>query len=208
MHHGQSYISYKLLRTWVIDVVNRVNSGIVIILKFNLTQVTIFTGKETIYTEDWNFCAQLVCFFLTLFTIFFYFWCFSWDEFAKYDIPATLDKVLGVSGASTLSYIGHSQGTTIAFAEFSRDQTWVSKVDIFIGMAPVAFVGHMISPLRYLAYISGEIEVLIVTNFVLILGRSILHGKLLQFSFWILSNVLKESHLIVVPFNLDVYYFL
>ncbi|CAB3988723.1 gastric triacylglycerol lipase-like [Paramuricea clavata] len=88
------------------------------------------------------------------------FWDFSWDEFAKYDIPATLNYILNYTQTSSLSYIGHSQGTTIAFAEFSRNQTWASKVDIFIALAPVAYVGNMVSPLKYLSYFTGEIELL------------------------------------------------
>jgi hypothetical protein len=32
-------------------------------------------------------------------------------------------------------------------------------VDIFIALAPVAYVGNMISPLKYLSYFTGEIEV-------------------------------------------------
>lgn len=88
------------------------------------------------------------------------FWDFSWDEMAKLDVPATLDYILNNTGLSSLAYIGHSQGTTIAFAEFSRNQTWASKVNIFIAMAPVTYSGNMISPLRYIAHFTGEIEFL------------------------------------------------
>ena len=88
-----------------------------------------------------------------------YIFYYSWDDFAKLDLPATIDYILSYTHMPSLSYVGHSQGTTIGFAEFSRNQTWVSKVDIFIALAPVAYVGNMISPLRYLAYFSGEIEV-------------------------------------------------
>ena len=88
------------------------------------------------------------------------FWDFSWDDFAKFDIPATLNYILNYTQSSSLSYVGHSQGTTIAFAEFSRNQTLASKVDLFIALAPVAYVGNMISPLRYLSYFTGELEFL------------------------------------------------
>lgn len=44
------------------------------------------------------------------------FWDFSWDEMAARDLPAMLTQELLVSGASQLSYIGHSQGTTIGMA--------------------------------------------------------------------------------------------
>jgi lysosomal acid lipase/cholesteryl ester hydrolase len=96
---------------------------------------------------------------LTLLTLDIYFSFHSWDDFAKSDIPATLNYILNFTKSSSLSYVGHSQGTTIAFAEFSRNQTWASKVDLFIALAPVAYVGNMVSPLKYLSYFTGEIEV-------------------------------------------------
>ena len=99
----------------------------------------------------------------------------SWDKFAKYDIPATLNFILSTSGAPSLSYIGHSQGTTIAFAEFSSDQTWLSKVDIYVALAPVAFAGNMISPIAYLAPFSREIEVCSAA-YVLFYGAFTQHG--------------------------------
>jgi lysosomal acid lipase/cholesteryl ester hydrolase len=37
------------------------------------------------------------------------FWDFSWDEMAKYDLPTHINYVLSYTGASTLSYIGHSE---------------------------------------------------------------------------------------------------
>ena len=44
------------------------------------------------------------------------FWEFSWDEMARYDIPATIDKILEVTGKKSLFYIGHSMGTTTFMA--------------------------------------------------------------------------------------------
>lgn len=86
------------------------------------------------------------------------FWDFSFDQFAKYDIPASLEFALRCSKQRKLSYIGHSQGTTIGFAAFSRNQALASKVDLFIALAPVATVGNMKSPIKYLSYFSGGIQ--------------------------------------------------
>ena len=38
---------------------------------------------------------------------------------AKYDLPANIDFVLDMTKFRSLSYVGHSQGTTQAFAAFS-----------------------------------------------------------------------------------------
>ena len=38
------------------------------------------------------------------------FWKWSWQEMAKYDLPATIDIVLETSNKKNLYYIGHSQG--------------------------------------------------------------------------------------------------
>jgi pimeloyl-ACP methyl ester carboxylesterase len=39
------------------------------------------------------------------------FWDFSWDEMAFYDAPAMINYVLATSGSSTVSWVGHSEGT-------------------------------------------------------------------------------------------------
>lgn len=59
-----------------------------------------------------------------------------------YDLPANVDFVLKATGYSTLSYVGHSQGTTQAFAGFSENEVLQSKVNFFGALAPVAYVDH------------------------------------------------------------------
>ncbi|XP_028397161.1 gastric triacylglycerol lipase-like [Dendronephthya gigantea] len=86
------------------------------------------------------------------------FWDFSFDEFAKYDLPASLEFAMARSQQRTIAYIGHSQGTTIGFAAFSRNQTLAAKINLFIALAPVATVGNMKSPIRYMSYLSGGIQ--------------------------------------------------
>merc|ERR1719409_679747 len=62
---------------------------------------------------------------------------------ARFDLPAEVDYVLAVSGAKTLTYIGHSHGTTVAFAGLALNQTLASKVDLYIAMAPVVFAYYV-----------------------------------------------------------------
>ncbi|XP_791420.1 gastric triacylglycerol lipase [Strongylocentrotus purpuratus] len=88
------------------------------------------------------------------------FWKWSWDEMAKFDLPAMLGLALKETNQPDLFYIGHSQGTTIAFAEFSRNFELAAKVKMMYALAPVARVSHMTSPLHYLTYFLPEIQFL------------------------------------------------
>jgi len=88
------------------------------------------------------------------------FWAWSLDEMARYDLPAMVDYVLEKTGQSQLYYGGHSQGTTIGFAEFSRNETLADKIKTFFAFAPVATVGHIEGPLRYISYFSKDIQAL------------------------------------------------
>ena len=66
------------------------------------------------------------------------FWDFSWYEMGKYDLPAVITKILKVTGAAKLSYIGHSQGTTQMFSALAENEAWyLERVKVFIGLGPV-----------------------------------------------------------------------
>jgi len=74
------------------------------------------------------------------------FWAWSFDEMVKYDLPTVINYVLNATGQKQLSYIGHSQGTLMGFAGFDKPEI-ASKVNIFIALAPVAWVHNSKSPL-------------------------------------------------------------
>jgi len=71
------------------------------------------------------------------------FWEFTWDDMAKYDLPAKLGFVLTTTGASNLTYVGHSEGTETAFAAFSTNAALAAKINLFVALAPVAFLGNI-----------------------------------------------------------------
>lgn len=78
------------------------------------------------------------------------FWIFSFDEMAKYDIPASVDFILKKTGQEQLFYVGHSQGTTMAFIAFSTLPKLAKKIKMFFALAPVATVKFSTSPLTKL----------------------------------------------------------
>lgn len=65
------------------------------------------------------------------------FWNWSWQEMADYDLPAMINYALQVSGEKQLFYVGHSQGTMIAFNGFADNPNLGNKVKAFFALAPV-----------------------------------------------------------------------
>ncbi|EGZ17276.1 hypothetical protein PHYSODRAFT_331273 [Phytophthora sojae] len=66
----------------------------------------------------------------------------GFDDMGLYDLPAFVNHILATTGRSTVSYVGHSEGTTQAFVGFSENQEIAEKVDYFAALAPVAWTGH------------------------------------------------------------------
>ncbi|KAI9987636.1 hypothetical protein PInf_023680 [Phytophthora infestans] len=72
---------------------------------------------------------------------------FTWGDMGTYDLPAMINYALSVSERPTLSYIGHSLGTTQAFVGFSKNQELAKVVSYFGALAPVAWTGAATSPI-------------------------------------------------------------
>ncbi|KRT85849.1 hydrolase, partial [Oryctes borbonicus] len=84
------------------------------------------------------------------------FWEFSWHEMGVYDLPTMIDYVLEKTNQRKLSYIGHSQGTTIFFVMCSELPQYNGKITAQFSLAPIAYVENMKSPLlRFLSYFKG-----------------------------------------------------
>ncbi|XP_048191330.1 lipase member K [Perognathus longimembris pacificus] len=84
------------------------------------------------------------------------YWAFSLDEMAKYDLPATINLIIEKTGQEQLYYVGHSQGTTIAFIAFSTNQELAKRIKIFFALAPVVTVKHTRSPMKKLTTLSKQ----------------------------------------------------
>ena len=79
------------------------------------------------------------------------FWDFSWDEMANIDLPSTIYYILNVTKQEKIGYVGHSQGTMIAFAQFGNLNNLVqNNVSFFGALAPVAHVGNIESPIKFI----------------------------------------------------------
>uniref|UniRef100_A0A8D8TGD5 Lipase 1 n=2 Tax=Cacopsylla melanoneura TaxID=428564 RepID=A0A8D8TGD5_9HEMI len=71
------------------------------------------------------------------------YWDFSYHEHGLYDMPASIDHILAVTGRRSLSYIGHSMGTTMFYVMASMRPSYNQKVNLHIGLAPVAYSSRM-----------------------------------------------------------------
>ena len=87
------------------------------------------------------------------------YWDFTWDEMAKYDLPTMLEYVLQTTGQEEMFYAGHSMGTTTFMVMNSLDQSWADKVELAVLLAPIGYVEHMASPIKYLVPFLGVIDV-------------------------------------------------
>lgn len=63
---------------------------------------------------------------------------------AEYDFPTQIQYALDVNANyPKLVYIGHSEGTTQAFAGLSLDNTIADQLYGFVGLGPVVSITHL-----------------------------------------------------------------
>ena len=81
------------------------------------------------------------------------FWDFSWDDMARDDLPSMIYYILNVTQQTQIGYVGHSQGTMIAFAQFGDiNSTLQNNISFYGALAPVAHLAYIKSPLKYLSF--------------------------------------------------------
>ncbi|KAI4494865.1 hypothetical protein M0804_001066 [Polistes exclamans] len=78
------------------------------------------------------------------------FWEFSFHELGIYDLPAMISYITNLK-QSNLTYIGHSMGTTSFYVMSIMRPDIASKVQMMFSFAPVAYMGHLNSPIDILA---------------------------------------------------------
>ena len=84
---------------------------------------------------------------------------YSFDQIGEFDLPAMIDKVIETTGVDKIYYGGHSMGTTSFMVMANRKTEYQEKIILANFLAPIAFVDHMTSPLRYIAPFAGSIDV-------------------------------------------------
>ena len=87
------------------------------------------------------------------------FWDFSWDDMASDDLPSMIYYILNATQHNQIGYIGHSQGTLIALAEFGNlnHPVW-NNVSFFGALAPVVHLAYVKTPIKYFFEIPTDPE--------------------------------------------------
>uniref|UniRef100_A0ACB8F897 Uncharacterized protein n=2 Tax=Sphaerodactylus townsendi TaxID=933632 RepID=A0ACB8F897_9SAUR len=78
------------------------------------------------------------------------FWDFSFHEMGIFDLPAMIDFILLETGQQQIYYVGHSQGSSIAFVAFSELPHLAEKIKIFFALAPAYNLQGLVSPIMQL----------------------------------------------------------
>ncbi|KAI8552042.1 hypothetical protein RHMOL_Rhmol06G0233600 [Rhododendron molle] len=71
------------------------------------------------------------------------YWDWSWDELAAYDLPASVQYVYDQTGQN-LHYVGHSLGTLMALAAFSKQQS-LNMTRSAALLSPIAYLDQIIT---------------------------------------------------------------
>jgi len=58
-------------------------------------------------------------------------------------MPTQIEYVLQYTGEQKLSYVGHSEGTIQAFLGLIENPTLADKMNLYIALAPIGYVGHV-----------------------------------------------------------------
>lgn len=71
----------------------------------------------------------------------------------RYDVPASVDYVLNVTGQAKLAaFVGYSLGSGLFFIGANNDQSRLNdQTEMVIGLAPTVNVAHLSNYYRYLA---------------------------------------------------------
>ena len=78
---------------------------------------------------------------------------------AEYDLPAMLEYVMKYTGQDKIFYAGHSMGTTTFMAMANKRPDILEHILLANLLAPVGYLGHTKTPIRYIAPFAGLVKV-------------------------------------------------
>ncbi|KOC65191.1 Lipase 3 [Habropoda laboriosa] len=88
------------------------------------------------------------------------FWDFSWHESGIYDLPAMITYIARLKENLLKAYIGFSMGTTCFYVMASERPQIARLLQSSYMLAPVAFMKHVQSPLRYIAPFANDYKLI------------------------------------------------
>ncbi|KAM5237301.1 lipase member K [Ctenodactylus gundi] len=141
------YLQHGLMSSATDWICNIPNNSLAFILADNCYDVWLGNSRGNTWSSK----------HLTLSTKSSEYWAFSLDEMAKYDLPATIKLIVEKTGQEQLYYVGHSQGTTIAFMAFSTNPELAKRIRIFFALAPVITVNYTQTPMKKFTNMSRKI---------------------------------------------------
>ena len=77
----------------------------------------------------------------------------------EFDLPAMLKHVMSYTQKDEVFYVGHSMGTTTFMVMANKHPEMMRHIKLANLFAPIAYVSHMISPLRLIAPFAEKIQV-------------------------------------------------
>jgi len=86
------------------------------------------------------------------------FFHFTWDQMGEFDVPGAIDYIIQTTGYEKIYYVGHSMGTTMAFAMLATRTEYNDKIETMIALGPVANMNHVESAIKYLAPFANQIN--------------------------------------------------
>jgi len=91
------------------------------------------------------------------------FWQFSWDEMARYDMPAMIDRTLEITGHKQIYCIGHSLGALVTFCMLDTQPEYNEKIKAMFALAAVGNFEKLSNPLQNLAkYLTPVIDKVLI----------------------------------------------
>ena len=76
-----------------------------------------------------------------------------------YDLPALINYVTSHTNQDKMFYVGHSMGTTSFMVMANKHPEVLENIKHASLMAPVAYINHLISPLKYIQPYTEGFEV-------------------------------------------------